>query len=108
MTRLAILTPKEKREFDQPPRFKKEDRARYFYLSPKIRQLAFNKLRSSVNQVGFILQLGYFRATGKFFVSGEFRKKDIYYVCQLLKMDKKPLLWTNTQKHRVKTTEKNY
>ena len=104
MTRLAILTPKEKREFDQPPRFKKEDRARYFYLSPKIRQLAFNKLRSSVNQVGFILQLGYFRATGKFFVSGEFRKKDIYYVCQLLKMDKKAV----TMDQYTETSRKNH
>ena len=95
MTRLAILTPKAKRDFELPPKFKKEDRARYFQLSPKIRQLAFNKLRKPVNQVGFILQLGYFRATGKFFVSEDYRKKDIAYVCQLLKMDKKAVTMDN-------------
>ena len=104
MTRLAILTPKEKRDFELPPKFKKEDRARYFYLSPKIKQLAFNKLRNPVNQVGFILQLGYFRATGKFFIRECFRKKDVFYVCQQLKMDKKSV----TMDKYTETSRKNH
>ena len=76
MTKLAILTPKEQRNFDLPPKFKKAVRSKYFSISPKIKQLAFNKLRSPVNRVGFILQLGYFRASGKFFVSEEFKKSN--------------------------------
>ena len=57
--------------------------------------MAFNKLRKPVNQVGFILQLGYFRATGKFFVSEDFWVKDIQYACQLLKMNKNAVTMDN-------------
>lgn len=89
MTKLVILTTSEQRAFDSPPRFHKIDRPRYFSVSPEIRQLGFNKLRTDVNRVGFILQLGYFRATGKFFVAESFRKRDVQYVCKILEINKK-------------------
>ena len=87
MTKLAILTPNEQRIFDRPPKFQKIDRPSYFALTSDIRRLGFNKLRSPVNRVGFILQLGYFRASGKFFVAEDFRKRDIQYVCKMLEID---------------------
>ena len=40
MTKLAILTPKEQRKFDAPPKFHKIDRPRYFSVSPEIGVLA--------------------------------------------------------------------
>ena len=89
MTKLAILTPKEQRAFDAPPKFHKIDRPRYFSVSPEIRRLGFNKLRTDINRVGFILQLGYFRASGKFFVGEDFRKRDIQYICKMLEINKK-------------------
>lgn len=84
MTKLTILTPKEQRIFDAPPKFHKIDRPRYFSVSPEIRKQGFNKLRTDINRVGFILQLGYFRASGKFFVAEDFRKRDIQYACKML------------------------
>jgi len=104
MTKLAILTPKEQRGFDLPPKFKKADRSKYFSVSPKIKQLAFNKLRKSVNRVGFILQLGYFRASGKFFVSEEYNKRDIQYVCKMLNIHKGSI----NIEHYSETSRKNH
>mgnify|MGYP001287365104 CR=1 FL=1 len=87
MPKLSILTTEEQREFDSPPKFHKVDRPRYFSISPEIRQLGFNKLRTPVNRVGFILQLGYFRASGKFFIAEQYRKRDIQHVCKMLEID---------------------
>lgn len=86
MTRLAILTPEEQSAFDAPPKFHKVDRPRYFALTPDIRRLGYNPLRTEVNRVGFVLQLGYFRAVGKFFATTDFRKRDIQYVCKMLEI----------------------
>ncbi len=103
MTKLSIFTPLEKRSFDNPPKIKKIDRARYFSVTPKIKQLAFNKLRTPINRVGFILQLGYFRASGKFFVAEQFRKRDIQYVCKSLNISQSLL----TDRYS-KTSRKNH
>jgi len=86
MTQLTILTPEEQCAFDLPPKFQKIDRPRYFSLSADIRKLAFNQLRTAANRVGFLLQLGYFRASGKFFLAEVFRRRDIQYVCKLLQI----------------------
>jgi len=42
------------------------------------------KIRMPINKVGFILQLGYFRASGKFFENEFFRPADIKFVCNIL------------------------
>ena len=89
MTKLAILTPKEQRDFDIPPKLHKIDRPRYFEISSEIRKAGYNKLRGDVNRVGFILQLGYFRASGKFFVTEDFLKRDIQHICKVLEINKK-------------------
>ena len=86
MTKLAILSSVEQHTFDKPPKFQKIDRPSYFALTPDIRRLGFSKLRSPINRVGFVLQLGYFRATGKFFVAEDFRKRDIQYVYKMLEL----------------------
>tara|TARA_R110002072_G_scaffold238329_1_gene395669 strand:- start:153 stop:3215 length:3063 start_codon:yes stop_codon:yes gene_type:complete len=103
MTKLAILTPTEQRIFDTPPKIHKIDRPRYFSVSPEIRRLAFNALRTDINRVGFILQLGYFRASGKFFVAEDFRKRDLQYVSGMLGIDKKIDI-----QHYSETSRKNH
>lgn len=103
MTKLTILSTEEQHAFDSPPKFQKIDKPRYFAITPEIRQLGYNNLRTPVNRVGFVLQLGYFRASGKFFVADKFRKRDIQYVCKLLKIDKKIDIQSYT-----KTSRKNH
>ena len=102
MTKLAIFTLKEQQAFDAPPKFHKIDRPRYFSISREIKRSSFNKLRTDINRVGFILQLGYFRASGKFFVAEDFRKRDIQYICKMLEINK--LIFNFTVKRHVNIT----
>jgi hypothetical protein len=44
-------------------------------------------LRTATNKAGFMLQLGYFKANGKFFTAERFRQKDIEYVAKILGLD---------------------
>ncbi len=83
MTRLVFLSPTEKRKFDTPPIFTKEQRHAYFAVTEDIRR-TLSQLRTTTNKAGFLLQLGYFRYCGKFFVPSVFRRRDIQYVKQLL------------------------
>ena len=83
MTKLVILSPSERKRFDAPPKFNADDRALYFSLSNHELKL-IEELRSVANKIGFILQLGYFKANGKFFTIEQFRRPDIDYVVNLL------------------------
>jgi TnpA family transposase len=83
MTKLVILSPTEYQRFDSPPRFNADDRALYFSLTNDELKLV-EGLRTITNKVGFILQLGYFKANGKFFATEQFRRPDIDYVANLL------------------------
>lgn len=83
MTQLDILPPNERRQFDSPPTFKKEERTLYFHLSKDTR-LSIVGISNPSNKVGFLLQLGYFRASARFFKPSAFKKRDIDYVCRLL------------------------
>lgn len=84
MTKLAILNSKEQAQFDAPPKFHRDDRPLYFALTSDIRRLGFSRLRTNVNRVGFVLQLGYFRASGRFFTPEQFYKRDINFVASTL------------------------
>tara|TARA_A100001391_G_scaffold85517_1_gene55942 strand:+ start:4830 stop:7877 length:3048 start_codon:yes stop_codon:yes gene_type:complete len=83
MTRLAFLSTAEKRKFDCPPIFTKDQRPAYFVVTEDIKRTLSN-LRSATYKVGFLLQLGYFKHSGKFYVPTAFRRKDINYVKQAL------------------------
>lgn len=83
MTQIIILSPTEKREFIHSPSFNKKERHFYFQYDQEARQLVKN-LRKPINRIGCLIQLGYFRATGKFYPMREFRKRDINQVCGLL------------------------
>ncbi len=83
MTRLVFLSSTEKRKFDSPPIFTKEQRPAYFVVTENIRR-TLGSLRTNTNKIGFLLQLGYFKHSGKFFVPTAFRQRDVNYVKQLL------------------------
>jgi len=83
MTKLVILSPVEHQRFDSPPKFNTDDRALYFSLNNDELKIV-EGLRTTTNKVGFILQLGYFKANGKFFATEQFRRADIDYAATLL------------------------
>lgn len=83
MTQLVFLSPTEKRKFDSPPVLTKDQRPAYFVVSDNIKR-TLSQLRSNTHKVGFLLQLGYFKSAGKFFAPGQFRRRDVNYVKQLL------------------------
>ena len=88
MTKLVFMTAPEKHAFDSPPTFSKSQRPAYFVVTDDIRK-TLGALRTATNKVGFMLQLGYFKHSGKFFDSATFRKRDIRYVESLLDVTEK-------------------
>lgn len=67
MPRMQILTTQEQEVFDKPPLFDHLQRKEFFDLPKKLLDIA-RSLRGPVNQVGFFLLCGYFRATKRFFL----------------------------------------
>jgi len=82
MTQLHFLSSAEKRKFDLPPVFTHDQRPAYFVVTDDIRR-SLSALRTPINKVGFMLQLGYFKHSGKFFEKHMFRQRDIKFVKQL-------------------------
>ena len=84
MTRLVFLPSSEHKAFDAPPRLTQEGRTTHFVIVDQDIKRMINGLGSPTNKVGFLLQLGYFDAAGKFFVPKQYRRNDIKFVKQLL------------------------
>lgn len=85
MTKLSILSAFEQRQFDAPPKFNSDDRFLHFSLT-KNELMFINKIRLSTHKIGFLLQLGYFKANGKFFTVEQFSEKDVEYVAKMLRI----------------------
>jgi hypothetical protein len=85
MSQLKILSQQEIKEFDTPPMFSAEGR-NCFFIIPEHAINVINSLRSPTNQVGFILQLGYFKAVNKFFSPSQFLFTDLKYVQKKLRI----------------------
>ena len=82
MPRMQILTPAEFSAFETPPAFSNVERQRFYEISPNFKHL-LSSFRTPTNQICFMLALGYFRATKRFFAS-QFREADAEYVTQQL------------------------
>ena len=83
MTRLTILSSQKQLDFDTPAKLNTKKRALFFLLDHETLEF-FESLRTVTNQIGFVLQLGYFRANGKFFKPQHFRSPDIDFVAKML------------------------
>src|SRR4029450_12915091 len=79
MTRLIILSKEEIVSFESPPRFTAQERKYYFALPDWAEKLVAT-LTTPVSKTGFVLQLGYFRATNKFFPKSLFSPEDVAFV----------------------------
>lgn len=83
MPRMQILTTQEQEDFDKPPLFDHIQRKQFFDLPQKLLNVA-RSLRNPVNQIGFLLLCGYFRANKRFFLPQDFHERDIAVVAEML------------------------
>ena len=83
MTLLQIISNSEVKTLKNPPEFNSEERKHFFYLS-KWAEKYLEILRKDINKVGFLLQLGYFRAVKKTYSPSKYHKRDFEYVVNLL------------------------
>jgi len=79
MPHIKILNNNDIKAFNSPPEFNGEERKRFFYL-PKWAGEFVESFRSSTNKIGFVLQLGYFKAVNRFFVARKYHQNDIEFV----------------------------
>jgi hypothetical protein len=66
MPRMCILTPDEQAAFETPPVFTPLEWYHFLQIPESLGTLLTTR-RSPVNQVGFVVMLGYFRASKRFF-----------------------------------------
>ncbi|MBF0240745.1 MAG: DUF4158 domain-containing protein, partial [SAR324 cluster bacterium] len=59
-TLLNILSTNEQKTFENPPQFSGVERKQTFFLNQKLEDIA-SSMRTPTNQVGFVLQFGYFQ-----------------------------------------------
>jgi Domain of unknown function (DUF4158) len=85
MARMRIFTPTEHTAFETPPVFTPSERQHFFAIPQSVHDL-LAPIRTPVHQVGFLLMLGYFRATKRFF-GRQFHAPDVEYVARLLGWD---------------------
>lgn len=83
MTTLNVLSRADIKIFENPPQFQAKARKRYFAL-PEWAQQYLKKTASPSTKIGFVLQLGYFKATSKFFSKQMFQPDDIQFVSERL------------------------
>jgi Domain of unknown function (DUF4158) len=83
MPNLIILSEQEQHHFDYPPSLSGELRSICFAINPDLGS-KLQRLRTSTNKVGFLLQYAYFKAYQRFFVANKYRQEDVEYAAKLL------------------------
>ena len=78
---LPLLDATQRRAFDQPPVFNQPQRQLFFALPDWATQFLATLLAPH-SRGGFVLQVGYFKATGRFFPADRFLAGDCAYVQQ--------------------------
>ncbi len=84
MARKEYLSSEARLRFDSPPQL--EDVSILLQI-PHWAETYLRTIGSATNKVGFILQLGYFRVTARFFVPHRFYESDISLVVEKFKID---------------------
>ena len=98
MAKIRLLSPSEYKAFQDPPIFNDDEKMNYFGLTGATRRRML-KTRTSYRKVGFILQLGYFRYTGRFFNSSRFHEQDILFVSKMLNIDPQSIELSKYKEH---------
>ena len=76
MARMKIVNTVEQEAFESAPVFNSFQRKHYLDFPQAIQQAAAS-LRTSANQLCFLLSCGYFKASKRFFPSRTFHPRDI-------------------------------
>ena len=66
--RISILTPLERKFIYDIPKFTNLEKRHYFHLSDTKKNIVYNELRGISSRTYFIIQLGYFKASFRFFI----------------------------------------
>jgi TnpA family transposase len=85
MRLLEILDKTRQKEFDNPPPFDYAQR-KFFFSMPAWTTAEIKQIISPVNQVGLVIQIGYFKATGRFFKTKSFNKLDVEFIIRRLNL----------------------
>ncbi len=85
MAKIKILSPQEEKTFKSVPSFNLQKRKSVFSLTPLIKK-EIKSLKTENAKIAFVLLLGYFKTTGKFFDKTKFEKKDFDFVLKQLKI----------------------
>jgi len=84
---IDILDQEEMKEFESPPAFSSQQR-KVFFDMPGWLKIKLRSLASNINDVSLLLQLGYFKSSGRFFRINTYQEQDIVYVCRILKINR--------------------
>ena len=76
---LPLLDAAQRREFDSPPKFTTAQRS-FFFSLPEWADPLLRTMTSPHTRGGFLLQLGYFKSSGRFFAAERFAAADRAYV----------------------------
>jgi TnpA family transposase len=104
MSIIKILEDSQRKEFDKPPKFSYPQRKIMFSL-PEWAAIEFKTMISSINKIGFIFQLGYFKASGRFFKTETYSKEDFLFInriykCSVEDLDTFKLIYDKVDSHR--------
>ena len=82
-THIKVLSKVDRKTFETPPKFSDEERNHYFSTDGWVEAFA-GTLRGSKNKIAFVLQLGYFRSSNRFYDHSFFHHDDIDFVGRFL------------------------
>ena len=102
-TLIKILSKQSWESFDNPPDLSSKDRKRVFSIHKWVLE-TIKTFPNPTNKVGFVLQLGYFRAVNKFYRKSKFKQNDIEYVSRSLNLKKESV---NVSDYKYTTSERH-
>ncbi len=101
---MKILSVAEQESFDKPPIFNSEERKKFFDFPSGLLNTA-QRLRTPCHRIGFLLALGYFKASKKFFSIDYYHHSDIKYVSHYINihtesLNRESIPETTQRRHR--------
>jgi hypothetical protein len=86
MSIIKVLDSTQSREFDKPPKFTYPQRKIIFSL-PNWAETEVREMQTNLTKLGFIIQIGYFKVSGRFFKLDSFQKEDFLYIMRIHKFN---------------------
>lgn len=100
MTNLQILSQEDIDTYENPPILSSIERKKYFRISKELQEV-LTQIISPTTQIAFLLNWGYFKASGRFYAIVKSNSKDLDYVIKSLSLshyDKQEIVRSYTRK----------